>query len=322
MKCSSVYIKDGKCVHLIPPELCSKQTEFLCVEKMKPPIDKKLTLSHSSRMSFTHCRHKYWLRKVKGITIKDTMKSTPLKMGSIWDKFMEHQYANKTFTQSDFWKLVEFYQLDQTSSGKVYALIRAYHKLGINVESGGDPQAEFTLDRNESYAIRGFMDCKYVGYFTEDKLSGRPDFYEKKFNLISQFSTYFLADPKLEYGIVRIARVPGTRTGKGKYEDESQTDYSNRVYSDIISRPSHYFMGYSRIKKTYGRRFFRSEFPLDDIEKQYGQVSDSIRNAHKKDAFYQNFTACHVPLDCEYIKVCDTGYVSEEVFDIKEKEDQ
>jgi len=163
--------------------------------------------------------------------------------------------------------------------------------------------------------------CIRDRYITEDKFSGSPDFYSKKFALTSQLSTYFLSDPNIDYAIVKAVRAPGQRTGKGRYSGETPEDYSNRVYSDIISRPSYYFMGLNRMKKTYGRKFFRSEFPLDEMRTEHAQVTHEIKWAMRNNAYYRNYLACHVPTTCGFLPICETGVVSEEMFDMKPKDD-
>jgi hypothetical protein len=228
-------------------------------------------------------------------------------------------YSGEPFTQEMFKDQCERYHLPILPSSKIFALIKAYHKLNIQVEPKGIAQLQFHYIK-PTHHIKGYIDCLYPDHFLEDKLSGRPDFYAKKWNLSHQLSTYFLSNPKLDYAIVRVARVPSLRTGKGKNADETPDGYTQRIYSDIIKRPSHYFLGLNRIKRTYGHRYYRNEFNLEEMEKEYIQVSKDIQRAAKEDAFYKNRNACHVPADCEYLPICDTGGVSDELYEYKDWE--
>ena len=75
------------------------------------------------------------------------------------------------------------------------------------------------------------------------------------------------------------------------------------------------------MKKTYGRKFFRSEFPLDEMRTEHAQVTHEIKWAMRNNAYYRNYLACHVPTTCGFLPICETGVVSEEMFDMKPKDD-
>ena len=85
--------KTGSCIHYINNSgdigLCKRTTLFLCLEDLKEGLPK---MSHSSRIDFAHCRRKYYLRKIRGLQVKKSMLPEPVKMGIIWDKFLEDRY--------------------------------------------------------------------------------------------------------------------------------------------------------------------------------------------------------------------------------------
>lgn len=111
------------------------------------------------------------------------------------------------------------------------------------------------------------------------------------------------------------------KTGYGKYFGEDSESYLNRIYQDIISRPSHYFLGFNRDNRTFGKKFWRSEFPLEEIKHDYHMITKDIKRATAENAFYQNFMACYGPSQCNYLPICETSVVSELIYEqnLKEK---
>jgi hypothetical protein len=164
--------------------------------------------------------------------------------------------------------------------------------------------------------IKGFYDRKYPTFFEEDKLSSRPDHYLDTYFIHSQCGTYFLADPSLEYCTMKVVRVPDLKS-TGKNKDEDDEAYYRRCYEDVISRPSHYFIGYDRAKHTYGRKFYRSEFNLDEIRNRYEIAAIEIQQARDwqregLDGYYRDDKACQqIWGPCDLLPICRTGGLSE-----------
>jgi hypothetical protein len=96
--------------------------------------------------------------------------------------------------------------------------------------------------------------------------------------------------------------------------DESSDQYEDRCYSDIISRPSYYFLGWDRKTRNFGHRFYRSEFDLDEIHSTYRFVTQEIEETIQRGSWYPNNLACHVPGPCQYLPIKKSGVVSEEIF--------
>jgi hypothetical protein len=312
--------KNGSCIHYISNSddigLCKQSTQFLCLEDLKTGLPK---MSHSSRIDFVHCRRKYYLRKIQGLRVKKSMLPEPVKMGIIWDEFLQYRYGGRNF-KSRFWELVDEYDLSDESVAKKYSLIRAFINIGIKIDLDGfiGCQYEFNFIDGD-VVVTGFIDRAYDNCFIESKLSARPDFYHIIHNITSQLSTYFLSNDQYEHCVVEAVRVPALRTRYGKYSEEDYESYMHRIYQDIISRPSHYFLGFNRDEKTYGKRFWRNEFPLEQIHADYRQITKDIRRAIDDNAFYQNFMACHVPAPCAYLPICETGVMSELIYEQKPK---
>lgn len=297
------------CTFLIEGEdrdLCKRDGQFLCVETLG---DKLPVLSASSWMSWARCRQKYYFNQVAGIRTRPHLLGSPLKIGIVWDEFMRSRYQLYPF-KKEYHKLCEKYDLSDAERAKTYAMIKAYYDLEMRVDNSGLAQYEFLL-KTDHAKVKGFIDCNYGDHIDEDKTSGRPDFYQKKHNLTIQLSTYFLALPDVEYANVKIVRVPGQKFNPDK---ESVEQYQDRLYTSIISRPSYYFIGFKKLKRTWGKKFYRSEFPLEAIKNDYERMSADIIRAAKEDSFYQSFN-CYCPGNCEFLPICTTGGVSEELYE-------
>lgn len=172
--------------------------------------------------------------------------------------------------------------------------------------------------------ISGFFDRKYTNYFVENKLSGRPEFYLDPFFISSQIGTYFLADPNLEYCIMEVVQMPQQKVLKGttKRAEETPEQLYERVYGEILSRPSKYFIGYNRETKRYGKKYFRTEFDLEGIKQRYQQIILEILLAQWTGNFYKNEKVCNniLPgIECGMKKICENGNVSESIYKIRGK---
>lgn len=254
------------------------------------------------------------------------------------------------------WDVINHYEIDPMVVAKVRALYKAYKELEIEVDPGYELQEAVNLDYNitltsssfipsinigkeainlwderknqeeskDSWTfplkVNGFYDRKYSNYFTEDKLSGRPEFYLDPFYVDSQCSTYFLANPELEYCILEVVRFPQQREYKKK--EETPEEMFKRTYDDILSRPSKYFIDYNKEKRRYGRKFYRGEFQLDAAVERFKQVTIEILAARWRNGFYRNFKACsnlYPGIQCDYQNICRTGNISDTMYQIREK---
>jgi len=274
-------------------------------------------ISMTGMKSFVQCRKKYWLRYHQGVTIKPQYAARPMVMGKLWALWLERAYEPDLEHPSiiEAMKLHRLYLEDQA---KLRALARAYKEL-IDIGPGDDfiaCELEITHPLNGTN-IKGVIDRAYTSYIVESKLSARPDFYTHLENISLQGSTYLLANPEWEAVVVEPTRLPKMETGAGKFSDEDPDEYGERVYQDIISRPSHYFLKLNRKTGTFGVKFWRSEFPLDEIRQMYQVVYRDMKRCEEEDAWYPNELSCHVPTQCEYLPIKKTGVVSEEMYDIR-----
>jgi len=275
----------------------------------------------------------------------------PLKAGRLWDILKQKHLGGEV----EIIKTIEEYEIPPMIVAKVRALYHAYKELEIEVDPGYELQTKINMeyevvlspssfipsisinaekvnlwadrrdmksdDRTWLFPIQvtGFYDRKYPTYFTEDKLSNRPEYYLDPFYIQSQMGTYFLADPNLEYVIMEVVQFPQQK--ENKKNEESADEMYSRVYSDILSRPSNYFIGYDRQKNRYGKKFHRGEFDTEEIQRRYQQVVLEILSCRYNDNFYKNFQACGNVYGhpCEFMKICMNGNVSENMFRIRDK---
>lgn len=329
---------DGAC------GFCKRPGGYRCVAD----ITRIVPLSHSSVSTFMTCHQLYYLQKILGIEKRPAFMGVPLKAGSLWDTIKQrHLGADKSIKDK-----IEEYEIDPITVSKVRALYHAYKEFGITVDSGFELQAAINFSHNIQLSpssfipsvdvgeekinlwadrrnqgednrtwifplsVTGFYDRKYSTYFCEDKLSGKPKFYLDPFYIQSQMGTYFLADPNLEYVIMEVVLFPQQRELKKPETPEAMYE---RVYGEILSRPSKYFIGFDRKKLKYGVKFHRGEFDLDAIVSTYQQVVLEILSCRYTGNFYKNFRACNniFGYPCEYQTICKTGNISESLFRIR-----
>jgi hypothetical protein len=210
-------------------------------------------------------------------------------------------------------------QLNDMQQAKISGLIRAFQDLEIQTETDGLLGCRYKIHvpvgQNQ---IIGYVDQAYEDHFVENKFSARPDFHAQKENVADKLGTFFMGNTNWKYAVIKIVRSPQLRTGWGKYSEESAQEYEERIYGDVISRPAHYFIGWDRKARTYGVRFWRSEFDLDEIFSTYVYVLEELQDTLRRGSWYPNNLACHVPSACAFLPIKRTGVISEEIYQRKE----
>jgi hypothetical protein len=267
-------------------------------------------ISYSRLSDFIHCKLRYYHGVVEGLSVRPQHLPEPLKLGKAWNALLRYELDS-----SDYGKEILPLDLTPYQLAKVNALWRAFTDLEIHINKDSFLGCEFKIHASVlQEQIIGFVDRAYEDHIIEVKLSGRPDFYTQRENVAYQLGTYFLANEHWEYCDMQITRAPTLRTGSGKFSDEDPYQFEERIYGDIISRPAHYFLGWDRKTRTFGTRFWRSEFNLDEIHSAYIHVLREIRDTVKHGSWYPNNLACHVPAACPYLPIKRSGVVSEEIY--------
>jgi hypothetical protein len=305
------------CKHYIRPNephepgFCTQPTNFFCTEAMKRCLP---SISYSRLTDFIHCKLRYRHGVIEGLRVKDQMLPEGMKLGKAWDLIMRNKYDFPQYP--DMRPFIDNLAFSPDQAAKINALNRAFTDLEILVNKNGLLGCQYKvamqiLNKN----LVGFVDRAYDDHIIETKLSARPDFYQQKENVAYQLGTYFLCNECWDYAVVEITRVPSLKIKDG----EEPQAYEQRTYGDIISRPAHYFLGWDRRTRTFGTKFWRSEFDLEEIHSTFCYVTHEIRETVERGAWYPNNLACHVPAPCPYLPIKRSGVISEEIFEKRQR---
>ena len=294
----------------------------------------QIPTSHSMLQNFLTCHHLCYLVNFRGIQMLDSAMSPAVKMGAIWDAALGGLYGGidkDTGKPVDVPATITKYEIDSRSLAKVRGLFRAYKMLEVPVDP--NPVIQKPIDIRIPFdrvwgdgvpvevIVTGYYDRWYPTYFVENKLSGRPDNYDDPYFIQSQVGTYFLADPALEYCIMEIARTPDLKS-TGQYEGESDETYSERVYQDCLKRPGHYLMHWDPKTHTYGRKFYRNEFNLEEIKARYLHIFREYWEANQFNGWYKNDRVCNniLPgIECDMKQLCRYNNMSESLYRIRQR---
>ena len=343
------------CYHYIPEEndagFCKLGNQFRCPEGIK---SRAMRLSHSTIQDIMRCKRLAWYRHVQGLIVRSHRASYQMKMGCLSDIFQETLYGLAQFEQNPEWfaktlnlqpdeRIVKQYyntkirdyinksQMDEVSVAKVRAVYRAFKffmkegLLELRLDGLVGLQEHFLYHHTDELIIHGYLDRLHTDYFTENKFTSNRQYYDTPWAVTSQIGTYFLAYPDIDYMYMEIIQSPQLRImkkGKKRKYDETIVEYENRVFNDIISRPSHYFVGFDRKAKTYGIKMYRTQFDLCEIENRYRCITkETMERANRCWWYMENGTACYMyGQDCEYKNICKTnGYPSPEIFEYRDE---
>jgi len=261
------------------------------------------TISHTAKEEFVHCRQAFFLRYILGINPREDQIGDALMAGRLWDEFIGAFHGSG---KSPAWPdgVSDLLRI------KLHALTKAHTEFIKPDEGVGFKAQEWIKLEVNGVQVAGAVDRAYDDHFVETKLSMKPDFYLKPHNMTSQLGTYFLANPKWEYVIMEVTRMPNMYMRK----DEDRNDYYRRLYGDIVSRPSYYFPGLNRKKGTFGMRLDRSDINIDRVEKEYKMIIEEMRGCLKSSGYYHQYASCHHPYECSFLPICTTDQVSETLF--------
>ena len=335
---------------------CKQPKSFRCVAD----VCRIIPLSHSSVSDFCTCHYLYYLKKILGIEIRPPFLSSALKAGVLWDATKQLHLGKKqslrdiinTYEIDDYtvakvkaiysaYKYLEIevdpgYEL-QTKIDMTYDIIlppsqfvpsitigNNHAKEVVNLWKEAKDQAEDDRKWIFPLKITGFYDRKYENYFAEDKLSSKTEYYTEVYPITNQVATYFLADPNLEKVIMEVVQFPQQKIlkeTKKRVQEESPDQLYDRVYNEILSRPSNYFVGFNRETKRYGKVFYKGEFPLAEVEDSYRQIVIEILSARWSNNFWKNRKSCNFMYGhkCEYLPICENQNVPEQMFSIRKK---
>ncbi len=300
-----VFKTDTKqCMYYLNGGMCSKDGRFRCEEYIK---QKEPVLSYSGVNSFMKCPRKYYWSSMRGLKVKEHLMGDPLKIGLTVDGYITGGMSPSNLS-------------DSVAMAKINAMCDACAILidplnNIWPHYSGQRELLWQEDDYPSVLCKIDLEKKDGTGFVELKCSSRPDFYTNPFYIHDQCGTYFLANPKYQTCEVWVIRVPALRLGK----NEDIEGFKERCYNDMVAKPEWYFNEYDGANKTFGSTFYRNEFELDEIKKRIKHMGERIVRAVKEDYWYQDRQQCMLPGKCDYMSVCDTGGVSEDLYEWRKK---
>lgn len=300
------YIKDGFC---LSPQF------FRCSEYLK---HKEPTLSFSAVNTFMRCPKMYYFSNILGLQVKSDFCSDPLMIGSVVDQSITSPPGIPLPLPETLWQ------------AKACAIMEVFDELKFNI-NGYSGQREFHYQEDGYPQIHGFIDLHANDntHFIELKVGKNPNFYLNPFWMRSQLGTYFLSNPDYKYGIVWAIKVPQLKR-TGQYKDESLEDYKDRCVRVMLAHPTDYFPGYDKDTNTFGVKFYRTAFDIDENENQYEMGLEGLKKRYRAMAWRiqkcaeegywdPDQTACLHPFECNYKRVCETGKIAMEIYEYRKK---
>ncbi len=267
------------------------------------------------------CPKMYYFSNILGLQVKRDFCSDPLRIGSGVDEYITQGMVS--------W---DKYDSDSMYGAKIFAICDAFRILGLgDTRMNYNGQREFHYQEDGYPQIHGFIDLEAndKSHFIELKVGKNPNFYTNPFWMRSQLGTYFLSNPEYKYGIVWAIKVPQLKR-TGQYKDESLEDYKDRCVRVMLAHPTDYFPGYDKDTNTFGVKFYRTAFDikedenqyemsLDGLKKRYQMVAWQIQKCAEEEYWYPNGNACLHPFECNYKRVCESGKISDSIYEYREK---
>jgi hypothetical protein len=290
--------------------MCKLSQNFICIEYAKrhgipisngeARVEKSKYISYSQLVTWTACKKRWKLSREWELIEK------PIRMmmgdvasqcfdaihtGGDWKPII-HAIVDGLNIQNEeddykLQELIALYQLLQWYSQSAYGEMR------------GLAQKEANLDLGSGWTLTGRLDLLMGTMAYEFKYTSRPEGYSK-WVLEDQLSTYFLLLKDLQRITVRLVTVPSLKLSR----KESIDSYAQRIYADVKNRPGHYIRDVN---------YWRNEFNLDY---HLARLQKVVIEIDLETEFYptSNRTACFMPSSCEFLSVCESGGISEEIY--------
>ena len=298
MNCPKIIpLPNSPCAHYIPSinkkeaGYCKLPSMFRCIEALK---HYSIKLSHSAVQDYLTCRRLFYIKHIAGLTTRDDLISSAMKMGKLYDIMVGGMYESNESYNNKLADYITTSKINEFNLAMVLGFVRGMKEF-VDAESDRfvGLQQELTYSRydtiNGDVLIHGFYDRLYEDHFVESKFTSHPDIYTTyPFHILSQIGTYFLADEKLKYVIMEVARKPQLKVK----DNETAEQFERRVYGDILKKPSYYLIGLDKTKRRFGKIFYRNEFDLNGLNERYGMIIREIREMMERDSYYHDETSC------------------------------
>lgn len=271
-----------------------------------------INISYSSYRLFSRCPYAYYLLQIEGVQPKPSYLPIPILRGkTIHEILFKNQFK-------------QFEYLSTEEQAKIKGIYRGLKELGI-VDYISQYQTEIKnkikLYQSSSWILflSGVVDGINQEQVIELKYTTRAREYISNFEVLNQLAIYSILFPSVEVFHVIPLQVPELRIKN----DESIEQYENRVYQDVLKRPAFYLPNYKKEddKPKFGIYYYSYELEnhKNNIIHDLKIIFEVIKLMHSKNHFPKSYNNCY---DCEYRFVCETGTISDEIYQKIPKEEE
>jgi CRISPR/Cas system-associated exonuclease Cas4 (RecB family) len=311
--------EDNKeCYFHLGEGICKREEFFRC------PVYQMIfegKFSHSELNTLMFCKRLYYYKYILGIEVRPEMLPSRMKIGKIIHHgiMVINRLEDPVKRREEIIRMAKEYQLEGKEFVAAAGVLEMYEKLigeGKIKKEDGRFEFRFEVKKPGYPVLTGVFDILYDDHFVEIKTTTNPEYYQTPHFIQSQCASYFLYSPHLKYCDMKIIRVPQLREKKDI--EEGEEEFYERIRADIERRPGYYFIGLE--DGDFKKRFFRSEFDLDEVLERYAHMVRERRLSIKRKFWPKNELNCLYPYQCLYLPICESGKVSDLMYVYREKE--
>lgn len=305
------------CDYYIQGGFCTRSDMFRCLEYV---ARNTITLSYSSVRDYTRCKRRFlysWMYGLQPVELPESLRMGSLVskiLGILHDSRLNTDEAEARYKDIINTSIQESIDPEDEHSEGDYKLwgIKGFFDAYISKERHhvrGIPEYEFMWKIIDYPNLHGYIDLymEHLNTAYEFKWTTNQHWYDK-FHASEQSSAYFLGVSELQ-NITWVLMSPPKLKPKAK---EAMLTYCERVYNDVLK----YIETQYIIKKVY----WRTEFDLVSYAGKLKMISQEIsrmmqmQNVVLEHAFYQNDNGCYTPSECEYVPICSSGVIPENLY--------
>ncbi len=315
-----LYINDAvkPCTSYIKGGYCTRNDQFRCIEFIRRH---EPTLSFTSIKDYAQCHRKFYLAHVQGL--EPIEKNRALTLGSLAAIIIGMLHASidkdtavnryKTLINAEIEKTIDpedGESVGDLSLWAMKAMFDAYIENDIH-SLKGVTEKRFLWNEPGYPRVKGFIDLVDIyGFGHEFKYTQSPDWYDR-FTMQDQLSSYFVGDPEIIRFDLHLLAYPTIRFKKS----ETITQLYERTKNQIVKASTAVYFIH--------RSYWREEFDLNAYKNKAKMVCEEIMkyldmaaesNMDPMYPFYQDFSSCKCPFECDFIDICRTGVVPYNLF--------
>lgn len=326
---------NGKfCEHILAPEhegdkiYCALKPKYLCTEALKTEPSR---VSHSAIQDHMRCPKLDYYKNVCGLEPVEQLASDAIKMGNVWEAWLEKNSTLIWSHEIEEQQLAKYeVALDRNPlPDKERAILRglafAMKSLQLSIPPGTWQRKDIvhiTDSDNINHPVSFVLDVLHADTksFSEIKLTSNSKYYDNSWVIKSQAGLYLALNPELEYCVMYVVVKPALKLkyqNKTNPRDETIEEYEKRVYDAVIGDGRKYFIDMrgdiDAGTRTWGRRFDRAEFDMDELRLRAIEVSKLRTRSMVNGYWMMNEKNCFMyGQDCEFLSVCKNhGRVSD-----------